>query len=209
MDIVARLFTDIGSFGLPQAVQPVIWVMTLVWGAFILDRMGLLKMPGLVPGGDLAGVVTASLAHGNFQHIWSNTVALGCFLYLYFLVTEAPWMGFVVMFIVPGITYWLLGSAPVIGVSDTVFAFGGWVAVYLILSGIMIDFPLIIPLFIAHVFSMLKGALPFTESSRVSIFSHFLGLVVGITWTVFDFNRRAAIDPRVVEIYQQVASYAQ
>lgn len=157
-------------------------LLVLVWGAFFIDlqfdlewrRFGNrpLKQSGLT------GILTMPFLHGDFQHLWSNTVSFFTLssLLIYFYrsiglkVLAWSWVG-------AGILLWFSGaSGNHIGLSGVVYA----LASFLFLSGLIRMHPHLIR--VAMVVAFLYGSIVwgvFPIETGVSWQGHLSGAVLG------------------------------
>ncbi len=175
MDKVAKDFSS--------AVRKPIYFLVLIWGIHLYRiylspvkyRLGIFprEMDGLL------GVITAPLAHSDFQHLISNSLPLLVLMTIIFLFyRRVAWAGFLSIYVLTGMAVWLL-ARPVyhIGASGVVYglvSFIFWLGVFrrniksIILS-------LIIVIMYSGYF---YGLLPNQEG--ISWESHLFGGFVGI-----------------------------
>jgi membrane associated rhomboid family serine protease len=134
-----------------------------------------LKLSGLV------GIITSPLIHGDFKHLFANSVPLfilgSCLFYFY---KDIAIRTFLLIYFITGLSVWVGGrEAYHIGASGVVYG----LASFLFFSGIFRkDIRLLaITLFVAFLYgSMIWGIFPdFYPEKNISYESHFWGLVVG------------------------------
>ena len=158
-------------------------LLGLVWLVFIFDAAFGLRLArfGLRPGSieGLAGIVTAPLLHGNFEHILSNTlplfIAVTATLYLYpnsaLRVIPAVWLG-------SGALAWFFARPSMhIGASGLIYGLLAYVFVSGILKRDMRSIS--VSLLVGFLYgSMIWGVLP--TRPRMSWEMHLTGAVVGV-----------------------------
>lgn len=157
-------------------------ILMVIWAVFLVDaQFGLeLRRFGNRPlrKDGLAGVLTMPLLHGDFQHLWGNTVSFfslnALLLYFYrnlgFKVLGWSWMA-------TGVLLWLSGApGNHIGLSGVIYA----LSAFLFLSGLIRQSPRLIRVSMVVAFlygSIVWGVFPIEVG--VSWQGHLSGAVVG------------------------------
>ena len=155
----------------------------VLWSIYIVDAVFGLHLArfGLRPGalGGLAGVITAPLLHGGFEHLLSNTlplfIALTSTLYLYprsaTRVVPLIWLG-------SGLLAWLIGRPTLhIGSSGLIYGLLAYVFVGGILRKDMRSVS--VSLLVGFLYgSMIWGILP--TRPHMSWEMHLTGAVIGV-----------------------------
>jgi len=167
------------SLVFPSLFVVLIWVIKLgeVLTQTDLGFLGVypLKFSGLI------GLVTSPLIHGDFKHLFANSVPLfilgSCLFYFY---KEISIRTFLLIYLITGLSVWVGGrEAYHIGASGVVYG----LASFLFFSGIIRkDIRLLaITMFVAFLYgSMIWGIFPdFYPEKNISYESHFWGLAVG------------------------------
>lgn len=165
-----------------RSLMVTLGILTVIWGVFFIDeQLGLeLRQFGNRPlqQDGLIGVLTMPLLHGDFQHLWGNTVSFFSLnsLLLYFYRN----VGFKVLgwsWIATGCLLWLSGApGNHIGLSGVIYA----LSAFLFLSGLIRQSPRLIRVSMVVVFlygSIVWGVFPIEVG--VSWQGHLSGALVG------------------------------
>ena len=182
------------------ALTVAIGLLMVVWGVYwIDDQFGLdlrrfgnrpLRREGLV------GILTMPFLHGDFQHLWGNTVSFFslCAMLVYFYrnlglkVLAWSWFG-------SGVLLWMSGaSGNHIGLSGVVYA----LAAFLFLSGIVRRHPRLLRVALVVVFlygSIVWGVFPI--EAGVSWQGHLSGASLGALLAVMWRNQGPQRPPRM------------
>lgn len=190
--------------GALATVMPVLVLLAVMWILEILDFL----LPAdfdywgihsrSVPG--LAGIPTAPLLHGGFDHLIANTLPfliLGCLVA--WRARGRFWAVAGIVVVVGGLGVWLLSPSNVvtIGASGMVFGFLGYLLALGIMTRNLVD--ILVSLAVLFTYgTLLWGALPFGVSAQVSWLAHLTGFLAGVlAATLLDRQRRpAAIEQR-------------
>lgn len=161
-------------------IKTILVFVLLIWLAFFFTPVFQLHRFGIVPRTEfgLFGVFFAPFLHGNYMHLFTNTVGLLTFGVVFALIEgrhTASVIGFII--IVGGLLTWAMGRTALhIGASGVVFGLFGYLAflgffhkrfLYL-----MVSFTTLL-LFGAMIF----GVLP--NQKGVSFESHLFGFIAG------------------------------
>jgi len=162
-----------------------LWIIKIAESLIHAD-FGFLGIYPLKPEG-LLGIITAPLIHGDFKHLFSNSVPLivlgGCLFYFY---KELSVKTFILIYLITGIWVWFgARDAYHIGASGVVYG----LASFLFFSGIIRrDMQLLaITLLVTFLYgSLVWGVIPdFFPEKNISWESHLMGLIAGFVLAVY------------------------
>ncbi len=173
----------------------VLWAIKLIEKNFGINLSGY----GLYPRdlGELTGILTSPLVHGDYNHLISNSLPLlvlgGMMFYFY---RPISFLVFFWIYIMSGLWLWAAGrgEAPHIGASGLVYGF----ASFLFFSGIFRKERTLMVLSMLVVFlygSLVWGVLPIDP--KISWESHLLGSLAGII-TAFYFRKEGPQAKKIV-----------
>lgn len=175
----------IRSFYFPVIFLILIWIVKIIEAVFNISFSGLGIVPLKAEG--LIGVITAPLIHGDFAHLFANTLPLMVLsLSLFYFYRTIAMKVFILIYVLTGIWVWLMArEASHIGASGVVYG----LASFLFWSGIIRRNSrlLAITLMVAFLYgSMIWGIFPeFFPERNISWESHLMGLVAGLVLAVF------------------------
>ena len=163
-------------------IVPALFVL-LIWAIFVLEELSGINLrfmamrPGEIKG--LIGILTSPLLHGDWDHLFSNSVPLlvlgSCFMYFY---RQVAWTAGFWLYVLPGLSLWIMGrNVYHIGASGVVYSF----AFFLLLSGfIRKNKSLLATSFIVTILYgyLVWGVLPIDP--QISWEGHLGGLLSGI-----------------------------
>ncbi|WP_182871388.1 rhomboid family intramembrane serine protease [Rhodopirellula sp. JC639] len=133
----------------------------------------------------LPGIVTMPFLHGNFGHLFSNTVSLGILLGLLVWSRKSPWVLAALTSVVGATLLWLVGrDANHIGASGLVFGLIGLLIVGGFLNRRLVPVGVAIVVGILFGGTLLSGILP-GSGAGVSWEGHLCGLVGGAAVAFF------------------------
>ncbi|MBN1340140.1 MAG: rhomboid family intramembrane serine protease [Bacteroidales bacterium] len=169
---------------------PVLFIL-LLWvikgyEALTGHDLGFLGVYPRRPGG-LWGILTSPLIHGDFRHLFANSVPLfvlgGCLFYFY---REIAAKSFLIIYLVTGLWVWVGARSSIhIGASGVVYG----LASFLFVSGILRKDGrlLAITLLVTFLYgSLVWGIFPdFLQKQNISWESHLWGLVAGFITAVY------------------------
>lgn len=177
-----------------QRARPIIIIVGVIWIAFLFDLILPLEQLGLVPRSitGLIGIVTMPFLHGNFGHLFSNTLPLIVLLGLMVLSRPHPWSTMIILTLISGAALWLFGrSALHIGASGLIYALMGFLIAAGVLERRLISAVVALVVGLTYGMSIIGGILPFQPG--VSWEGHLFGLIAGaaLAWTRFGPGRRS------------------
>ena len=179
---------DSGASSLVERARPIIVLVGLIWGVFLLDLVLPLERLGLVPRSfsGLTGIIAMPFLHGSFGHLISNTLPLIILLGLMVLSRSRPWSTMVLLTSLSGVALWLFGRPALhIGASGLIYALMGFLIVAGLLERRLV--PAAVALFVGLTYgaSIIGGILPGQQG--VSWEGHLFGLLAGaaLAWTRF------------------------
>ncbi len=173
--------------------------MFLCWMVFLLEISLNVDLTsyGLLPRtiSHWYGIFTMPFLHGDFEHIFSNTVSflvMGTMIFYFYKKNALP--VFLWSYLFSGVLTWLIGRNNFhVGASAMIYAFAG----YLFTSGILSKNRNLTAVSLIIVFlygSMIWGVFP--QNTGISWEGHLSGLVVGV---VLSFIYRT---PKPVDVYE-------
>jgi len=169
----------------PSVFILVLWIIKIIEYIFGLDLGFLGVFPRKASG--LIGIITSPFIHGDFQHLFANSVPLlilgGCIFYFY---KEISVSAVIFIYLATGLWVWLGGRESYhIGASGVVYG----LASFLVFSGIIRkDVRLLaITFFVTFIYgSMVWGIFPdFFPEKNISYESHLWGIVSGLIIAVY------------------------
>lgn len=122
-------FSTDDLWGLVLKLDPLIYLIPLIWIVFVMSRLIPLKRFGLVPreGSGLAGIVGMPFLHEDFSHLMSNTIPLALLLALLYKTAGGALNVVVCTQLIGGLALWIVGRSAIhIGASLLVFGLTGF-----------------------------------------------------------------------------------
>lgn len=178
------------SIKIPFALAGVAWVIKIIESAFGISFINYGLLPREISG--LVGIITFPVLHGNWDHLFSNTMPL-FFLsagICYFYVSSSKKI-LVGLYIIPGILLWFFARSSIhIGASGMIYG----MAAFLFFSGVIrrdkraIVLALLVSFFYG---SLVWGILPIEKG--VSWEGHLFGGLTGIALAVV-FRKKDPFD---------------
>lgn len=165
-------------------------LVVLVWGIHLLNvmtGMSLNKLFALYPRNPfgLIGIATSPFLHGDWGHIWSNTIA---FLALGWLLIAQGYNLFIfvsiAVAIIGGLFTWLVEQRGVVGASGVIFGYFGFLLIYGFLSGNHFSTFATVLAGLAYG-SMIFLALPLPDEYGISWKGHLGGFLGGLATGYF------------------------
>ncbi|WP_051697724.1 rhomboid family intramembrane serine protease [Prevotella sp. 10(H)] len=158
----------------------ILWIIRIVQSLFGLDFFYTLGVYPRETFG-LAGIITAPLIHGNFEHLIANTLPMFFLTFLiFFFYKKNVFLIYLLTWITSGFLTWLIGRPSWhIGASSVIYA----MASFLIFGGIFSrNFKLIIASVIVVVLysGLIWGIFP--SNNGVSWEGHLSGAISGLIW---------------------------
>lgn len=188
---VRDVFFDIGRFGIPSEVQIIPWVLAVIWGVFVLENLGMMRLPAIDPRGNILTIVTANLGHQGWKHIASNSIGVIFLLYLYMTKTPDPWLGLVVMFLGSTGLFWLFGPSDHNhgrGLSYALYALNGWILVWIYDSAVKSPDLKTWALLAIGTIVVIRGSIPGDHNKGIAWSGHLSGLIAGLLWSTYYFG---------------------
>ena len=162
--------------------------LIVMWGIYWLEKSQGLEwyeygmLPREISG--LKGIVTMHFLHGDFEHIWGNSVALAVLMWgLFFHYRKIAFKVLLLTMFMTGAYLWLFGNPNYhIGASGLIYGLNA----FLILSGFLRKQKELIGLSLVVVF--LYGGLvwyAFPVDPKISWQGHLFGLVAGVMLAIY------------------------
>lgn len=174
------------SLYIPVAFILTIWIIKIYEYSFGIDLSNYGVYPRRTFG--LKGILFSPLIHGDFKHLFSNTVPLFLFLWaLFYFHKDNALKILAIIYIATGLNVWIFARYSFhIGASGVVYG----LASFHFFSGVLSkrkDFMAISLLLIFLYGGMVWGLFP-TEQ-KISWESHLIGFLIGIIVSVFYYKK--------------------
>ncbi len=129
----------------------------------------------------LIGILTMPFLHGDWNHLFGNTISIIVFLPLTILLAPNHFkMNTVYLIILSGIGVWIFARGNThVGMSALIFGYFGYCMCMSIKDRTILGFVLCLIIMTTQS-SMFSSILPFTTAARVSWEGHLFGIIAGI-----------------------------
>lgn len=162
--------------------------------SFIKFGLSPLRKEGLI------GILAGPLIHGNWKHLFNNSIPLFFLLWtIFYFYHKIAWKVFVLVYFLSQLWLWFFArDSTHIGASGLVYGFGA----FLFVSGVIRRNKnlLAISLLVAFLYgSMVWGLLPIEE--RISWEGHLMGVIAGIILAYF-YKKSGPPLPDDIDLYE-------
>jgi membrane associated rhomboid family serine protease len=175
----------IGEF--KQQITFLIGITAFLWSVEIIDwlvfRGYLDQVLGIRPRtmGGLVGIFFAPFLHGNFSHLFANTIPFVSLSWLVMLRNSSDWIVVTLLGALgSGLGTWLIGApnSTHIGASGVIFGYFGFLLLrgYFERSVVAIAFSLLVTFLYG---GLIWGTLPFVNAPNISWEGHLFGFIGG------------------------------
>jgi len=187
------------------AVFPVLFII-LIWLIALL-KTGMewdLSFMGIYPRSTkgIIGILTHYLIHGDFSHLWSNTISLIILGWLlFYFYGQIAWRTLGALIILTGIFLWLIGRDGIhVGASGLIYG----LTFFLFFSGIFRKYSPLIAVSLIVVFlygSSTWGIFPFSEIVKpdMSWEGHLSGALSGLITALLLKNKGPQKPPEIID----------